>query len=198
MSDQRDLRVTRTCSCLPACLTLAAAACPHWPACLALYSHMAGKIGVQCERTLRLEAEKPHPASSGSSSGSAPPPLAGNPHPGLTPSTLHPPPCARWPGTIGPWLAGHCLWVLVWTGACYRHGVGGSVFNSSSSSTWKYINKEKKKSGRTPRTPDTASTPRAPETGDPPPPEQPARRRRRIVLSKPANAVPLASARQHP
>ena len=30
-----------------------------------------------------------------------------------------PPPCARWPGALGSWLAGHCLWVLVWTGACY-------------------------------------------------------------------------------
>ena len=44
-----------------------------------------------------------------------------------------PPPCARWPGTPGSWLAGHCLWVLVWTGACYWHGVGGFMFNSSSS-----------------------------------------------------------------
>ena len=31
------------------------------------------------------------------------------------------------------WLAGHCLWVLVWTGACYWHGVGGFMFYSSSS-----------------------------------------------------------------
>ena len=30
-------------------------------------------------------------------------------------------------------MAGHFLWVLVWTGACYWHGVGGFVFNSSSS-----------------------------------------------------------------
>ena len=30
--------------------------------------------------------------------------------------------------------AGHCpSWVLVWTGACYWHGVGGFMFNSSSS-----------------------------------------------------------------
>ena len=49
------------------------------------------------------------------------------------PSTLHPPPCARWPGTPGSWLAGHFPWVLVWTGACYWHGVGGFVFNSSQS-----------------------------------------------------------------
>ena len=42
--------------------------------------------------------------------------------------SLHPPPCARWPGTPGSWLAGHCLWVLVWTGACYWHGVGGFMF----------------------------------------------------------------------
>ena len=42
-------------------------------------------------------------------------------------------PCARWPGTSGSWLAGHFLWVLVWTGACYWHGVGGFVFNSPSS-----------------------------------------------------------------
>ena len=45
---------------------------------------------------------------------------------------VHPPPCARWPGTSGSWLAGHFLWVLVWTGACYWHGVGGFMFNSSS------------------------------------------------------------------
>ena len=46
----------------------------------------------------------------------------------------HPPSCARWPGTPGSWLAGNFLWVLVWTGACYWHGVGGFMFNSSSSS----------------------------------------------------------------
>ena len=39
-------------------------------------------------------------------------------------------PRARWPGTLGSWLAGHCPWVLVWAGACYRNGVGGFVFNS--------------------------------------------------------------------
>ena len=27
--------------------------------------------------------------------------------------SMHPPPCARWPGTLGSWLAGHCPWVLV-------------------------------------------------------------------------------------
>ena len=32
-------------------------------------------------------------------------------------------------------IAGHFLWVLVWTGACYWHGVGGFMFNSSSSSS---------------------------------------------------------------
>ena len=32
---------------------------------------------------------------------------------------------ARWSGTLGSWLAGHCPWVLVWAGACYWHGVGG-------------------------------------------------------------------------
>ena len=43
--------------------------------------------------------------------------------------------CARWPGTLGSWLAGHCslCWVLVWAGACYWHGVRGFMFNSSSS-----------------------------------------------------------------
>ena len=41
------------------------------------------------------------------------------------PVVVHPPPCARWPGTSGSWLAGHFPWVLVWTGACYWHGVGG-------------------------------------------------------------------------
>ena len=30
-------------------------------------------------------------------------------------------------------MAGHCPWVLVWTGACYWHGVGGFLFNSLSS-----------------------------------------------------------------
>ena len=48
---------------------------------------------------------------------------------------IRPPPCARWPGgALGSWLAGYCPWVLVFTGACYWHGVGGFVFNSSSSS----------------------------------------------------------------
>ena len=42
-------------------------------------------------------------------------------------------PCARWPGTPGSWLAGHFPWVLVWTGVCYWHGVGGFMFNSPSS-----------------------------------------------------------------
>ena len=47
-----------------------------------------------------------------------------------TQSDGHPPPCARWPGTsLGSWLAGHCPWVLAWTGACYWHGVGGFMFN---------------------------------------------------------------------
>ena len=44
-----------------------------------------------------------------------------------------PPPFARWPGTLGSWLAGYCLWVLVWTGACYWNGAGGFMFNSPSS-----------------------------------------------------------------
>ena len=30
-------------------------------------------------------------------------------------------------------MAGHFPWVLVWTGACYWHGVGGFMFNSPSS-----------------------------------------------------------------
>ena len=30
-------------------------------------------------------------------------------------------------------MASHCLWVLVWAGARYWHGVGGFVFNSPSS-----------------------------------------------------------------
>ena len=47
--------------------------------------------------------------------------------------TLHRAPVGRWPGTPGSWLAGHFFWVLVWTGACYWHGVGGFMFNSSSS-----------------------------------------------------------------
>ena len=49
------------------------------------------------------------------------------------PLNQRPPPCARWPGTLGSWLAGHCPWVLVWAGACYWHGMGGFMFNSSSS-----------------------------------------------------------------
>ena len=32
-------------------------------------------------------------------------------------------------------MAGHCLWILVWTGACYWHGLRGFMFNSSSSSS---------------------------------------------------------------
>ena len=48
----------------------------------------------------RLEAEKLNPGSS----GSAPPPLAGNPHPGLTQSTLHRASVGQ--GPPGPdWLA---------------------------------------------------------------------------------------------
>ena len=39
----------------------------------------------------------------------------------------------RPPAPRKPKLDGHCLWVLVWTGACYWHGVGGFMFNSSSS-----------------------------------------------------------------
>ena len=51
------------------------------------------------------------------------------------PLPTHPPPRARWPGTTKSWLAGLFPWVLVWAGACYWHGVGGSVFNSPSSSS---------------------------------------------------------------
>ena len=49
-------------------------------------------------------------------------------------STLHRAPVGQGPSGPG-WLAiGHYLWrFLVWTGACYWHGVGGFVFNSSSS-----------------------------------------------------------------
>ena len=36
-------------------------------------------------------------------------------------------PCARWPGSLRSWLAGHCPWVLVWAGSYYWHGVGGFV-----------------------------------------------------------------------
>ena len=47
-----------------------------------------------------------------------------------------PPPRACWPGASAL-TAGHglwvFLWVLIWTGACYWHGVGGFMFNSSSS-----------------------------------------------------------------
>ena len=44
----------------------------------------------------------------------------------------------RW--LLGSWLAGHCHWDLVWVGACYWHGVGGFVFNSSSSRRgWVFI-----------------------------------------------------------
>ena len=51
-------------------------------------------------------------------------------------STLHRAPVGQ--GPVGSWLAGHCPWalgpwVLVWTGACYWHGVGGFMFNSPSS-----------------------------------------------------------------
>ena len=72
----------------------------------------------------RLEAEKPHPGSS----GSAPPPPAGNPHPGLTPSTLHRAPVGQ--GPSGPdWLAtalgfwsGRALATgTAWAGLCLIH-----------------------------------------------------------------------------
>ena len=54
---------------------------------------------------------------------------------GKNPGTLHRAPVGQGcrPGALGSWLACHCLWVLVWTGACYLHGVGGFVFNSPSS-----------------------------------------------------------------
>ena len=45
--------------------------------------------------------------------------------------TLHRAPVGQ--GSPGPdWLA-IFFWVLVWTGACYWHGVGGFMFNPSSS-----------------------------------------------------------------
>ena len=37
------------------------------------------------------------------------------------------------PGLLDFLPFGHFLWVLVWAGACYRDGVGGFVFNSTSS-----------------------------------------------------------------
>ena len=60
----------------------------------------------------------------------------------LAPGSWHPPPRARWPGTLGSWLAGHCPWVLHWAGACYWHGVGGFMFNSSSSGPWLFSTAE--------------------------------------------------------
>ena len=94
--------------------------------------------GPWAGRTPRLEAEKPHPGLS----GSAPPPPAGNPHPLLTPSTLHRAPVGQ--GPPGPdWLAiSFGFWVLVWTGTAlatgtawaglcfihhHHHGLGGGV-----------------------------------------------------------------------
>ena len=71
-----------------------------------------------------LTAEKPHPGSP----GSAPPPPAGNPHPGLTPSTLHRAPVGQ--GPPGPdWLAisfgfwsGRALATgTAWAGLCLIH-----------------------------------------------------------------------------
>ena len=60
-------------------------------------------------------------------------PASGGEHaPWLDPR--HPPPRAHGPGASAP-TAGQGLWVLVWTGACYWHGVGGFMFNSSSSSS---------------------------------------------------------------
>ena len=47
------------------------------------------------------------------------------------PSTVRP--LARGPRVLRSCLAGHCPWVLVWAGACYWHGVGEFVFDSSSS-----------------------------------------------------------------
>ena len=59
-----------------------------------------GAARLEAGVRVRLEAEKPHPGSS----GSAPPPPAGNSHPGLTPSTLHRAPVGQ--GPPGPdWLA---------------------------------------------------------------------------------------------
>ena len=58
-------------------------------------------------RLARQEAEKPHPGSP----GSAPPPPAGNPHPVLTPNTVHRAPVGQ--GPAGSWLVGHSPWVLV-------------------------------------------------------------------------------------
>ena len=74
----------------------------------------------------RLEAEKPHPGSSGSAP--PPPPPAGNPHPGLTPSTLHRTPVGQAPSGPG-WLAiafgfwsGRALATgTAWAGLCFIH-----------------------------------------------------------------------------
>ena len=75
-----------------------------WALAPALISVARRPCSLGLFRHTWLEVEKPHPDSP----GAAPPPLAGNPHPGLTPriDPKHPPPCARWPGVLGSWLAG--------------------------------------------------------------------------------------------
>ena len=72
------------------------AASQHAVLCVQRYAPSYLEVRAYCS-----EAEKPHPGSS----GSAPPPPAGNPHPGLTPrSTLHRAPVGQGPSGPG-WLA---------------------------------------------------------------------------------------------
>ena len=57
------------------------------------------------------------------------------PQEGQTGTAVHRAPVGQ--GPSGPdWLATALgFWILVWTGACYWHGVSGFVFNSTSSQT---------------------------------------------------------------
>ena len=80
--------------------------------------------------------------------------------------TLHPP-CARWPGTLGSWLAGYCPWVLVWAGACYWNGVGGFMFHASPSGSPKAAHSAVPCSKRLPEPENPAG--HSPERADPPP-----------------------------
>ena len=81
-------------------------------------------LGIPRSAAPRLEAQKPHPDSS----GSPPPPLAENPHPGLTPSTLHRAPVGQGPSgpdwlaiSLGFWSGRVLATGTAWAGLCLIH-----------------------------------------------------------------------------
>ena len=100
--------------------------------------HKAAQAEAASGRTPPLSPGSPQVGGPSAGSGETAPRLIGvgpsasgwEPAPWIDPKD--PPPRARWPGALGSWLAGHCLWVLVWMGACYWHGVSGFVFDSPS------------------------------------------------------------------